>query len=425
MQMFESKLVFTESKLKYCVREKISDGPHETPDFIDNGVPFLSIDGIQNGKIILDNCRFISEEDHKKYNEKIKVEEDDILMGKAASIGKIARVTFSRPLSIWSPLAVIKSKRNIINPIFLEYFLKSDFVQDQIQILATSNTQKNISMKDIERIKVVYPDLNYQNIISRYLDNRTHRIELLIKKIEKKIELYKEYKNALIHQMITKGLDPKVDMKNSGVEWIGETPKNWEIIKIKHLSFVRRGSSPRPIDDPKYFDEDGEFSWVRISDVSSSGKYLLKTTQRLSDLGSSLSTPMEIGDLFLSIAGSVGKPIITKIKCCIHDGFVWFDDISVNRDYLFYIFLCGSCFTGLGKMGTQLNLNTDTVGQIKIPFPKLNLQKKIVEQLELNLEVIDKLIVKSLNKLNLLREYRQSLISSVVTGKIRITDDML
>ena len=91
---------------------------------------------------------------------------------------------------------------------------------------------------------------------------------------------------------------------------------------------------------------------------------------------------MDVGDLFLSIAGSVGKPIITKIKCCIHDGFVWFDEISVDRNYLFYIFLCGSCFKGLGKMGTQLNLNTDTVGQIKIPFPGFNLQREIVEKLE-------------------------------------------
>ena len=76
-------------------------------------------------------------------------------------------------------------------------------------------------------------------------------------------------------------------------------------------------------------------------------------------------------------------------------------------------------------MGTQLNLNTETVGQIMIPFPSLKLQNQIVEQLELKIELIDKLIEKSFSKLNLLREYRESLISSVVTGKILITEDML
>ena len=76
-------------------------------------------------------------------------------------------------------------------------------------------------------------------------------------------------------------------------------------------------------------------------------------------------------------------------------------------------------------MGTQLNLNTDTVGQIKIPFPGFNLQREIVEKLELKLELIDKIIEKSFNKLNLLKEYRQALISSLVTGKIRIKEDIL
>lgn len=293
---------------------------------------------------------------------------------------------------------------------------------------------KNFVRKDINpklmndmmsEIPILIVPIKEQKLISQYLDQKSQKIDSLIEKIEKKVELHKEQKNALINQYVTKGIDPNVVMKGSGVEWIGDIPKHWELRKIKHICKVRRGSSPRPIDDPKYFDENGEFSWVRISDVSSSEKYLLKTTQRLSSLGSSLSTPIEIGDLFLSIAGSVGKPILTKIKCCIHDGFVWFDDISVDKDYLFYIFLVGTCFQGLGKMGTQLNLNTETVGEIKIPLPNPQIQRQIIENLEFQLEIIDSLIKKLTTKKNLLIEYRQSLISSIVTGKFQITEDMV
>jgi type I restriction enzyme S subunit len=129
--------------------------------------------------------------------------------------------------------------------------------------------------------------------------------------------------------------------KPSGVEWIGEIPQHWECLKIKRLSNVKRGASPRPIEDTKYFDEDGEYSWVRISDVTSSGRYLENTTQKLSELGASLSVKRYPGDFFLSIAGTVGKPIITKIKCCIHDGFVWFPYLKVNPEYLYYIFTTG------------------------------------------------------------------------------------
>lgn len=269
------------------------------------------------------------------------------------------------------------------------------------------------------------PPAEEQKLIAKYLDKKTNQIEMMIEKIQKKIELLKEQRIALIHQCITKGLDQNVEMKDSGVEWIGEIPRHWTIKKIKHLSQVKRGSSPRPIDDPNYFDENGRFSWVRIADVSASGKYLEKTSEKLSELGSSLSTKMSPGDLFLSIAGTVGKPIITKIECCIHDGFVWFDGLEINNDYLYYLFLVGSCFQGLGKMGTQLNLNTDTVGDVQIPCPTKEEQEKIVLQLEDILEKMDRLILFEQQRTNKLSEYRQSLISSVVTGKVRVTEDMI
>lgn len=79
------------------------------------------------------------------------------------------------------------------------------------------------------------------------------------------------------------------EYKNSGIEWIGEVPSHWEVRKIKTLSIVKRGASPRPIEDPKYFDENGEYAWVRIADVSNSERYLETTTQKLSKLGASLS----------------------------------------------------------------------------------------------------------------------------------------
>lgn len=126
------------------------------------------------------------------------------------------------------------------------------------------------------------------------------------------------------------------EYKDSGVKWIGVVPSYWEVRKIKSLSIVKRGASPRPIEDPKYFDDNGEYAWVRIADVSNSERYLEETTQTLSKLGASLSVKREPGDIFISIAGTVGKPIITHIKCCIHDGFVWFPYLRQNTEFLYY-----------------------------------------------------------------------------------------
>ncbi|NTV46685.1 MAG: restriction endonuclease subunit S [Chlorobiales bacterium] len=203
--------------------------------------------------------------------------------------------------------------------------------------------------------------------------------------------------------------------KDSGVEWIGEIPEHWKCIKIKHLSQVQRGASPRPIDDPKYFDDEGEYSWVRISDVTASNKYLECSEQRLSDIGKQLSVPLQPGKLFLSIAGSVGKPIITKINCCIHDGFVYFPYLKECTDFLYYIFASGQPYLGLGKMGTQLNLNTDTVGSISIPLPPLEEQQAIVSFLDRKTAQIDELITKKEELLKKLDEKRTALITQAVT----------
>ena len=205
------------------------------------------------------------------------------------------------------------------------------------------------------------------------------------------------------------------EYKDSGVEWLGKVPKHWKVLKIKRLTMVKRGASPRPIDDPKYFDDEGKYAWVRIADVTSSDRYLEKTTQRLTELGQSLSVALEPDDIFLSIAGSVGKPIITKIKCCIHDGFVYFPMLKEDREFLYYIFSSGKPYLGLGKLGTQLNLNTDTVGDIFIGLPPIAEQRSITRFLDYKTAQIDVLITKKETLLKKLAEKRTALISQAVT----------
>jgi len=206
--------------------------------------------------------------------------------------------------------------------------------------------------------------------------------------------------------------------KDTGIDWIGEIPKTWEIMPMKRFTQVKRGASPRPIDDPKYFDENGEFGWVRIADVTASERYLERTTQKLSELGASLSVKRYPGDLFLSIAGTVGKPIISKIKCCIHDGFVWFPDLKIDPEFLYYIFSAGLAYRGLGKMGTQLNLNTDTVGYISLPLPSKEEICQIVKYLNGATEEIDNLISKKERMIDLLQEERSVVINQAVTKGI-------
>ncbi len=282
----------------------------------------------------------------------------------------------------------------------------------------------HVTRGELGSIAIPIPPPQEQERIAAFLDRETAMIDALVGKKERLIELLQEQRTALITSAVTKGLDPNVPMKDSGVEWLAEIPGHWEVKKVKRLCLVRRGASPRPIDDPIYFDDEGEYAWVRIADVTSSERYLERTTQRLSALGKSKSVALEPGELFVSIAATVGKPIITKIRCCIHDGFVYFVGLHANREFLFYVFSCGEPYKGLGKLGTQLNLNTDTIGDIHLPRPSDAEQEEVVQFLDRETARIDALVAKVRDAIDRLVELRTAVISAAVTGKIDVREEV-
>jgi len=160
---------------------------------------------------------------------------------------------------------------------------------------------------------------------------------------------------------------------------IGMIPEEWELTKIGSICNVRRGASPRPINDPKWWG--GSVGWVRISDVTSTKKYLTKTNQYLSSEGVTKSVQIPIGEVIVSICATIGKPVIMKMDACIHDGFVWFEGLkdNINREFLYYFFLLKQDYLASTRQtGTQGNLNTTIVGELNLPLPSFTEQSKIV-----------------------------------------------
>lgn len=408
--------------MKFSLAMPITDGPHETPEILSEGIPFISAEAVKNDKLDFNKKRgYISEEDNIRFSKKYFPLKGDIYMVKSGvTTGNVAKVETDEVFNIWSPLAAIRPNRNIISTDFLFYVIKSDYFNTSVKLKWNMGTQQNIGMGVISNINIFIPSTEEQTAIATYLDSKLGEIDTLISKQETLLEKLAEQRTAIITHTVTKGLNPEVKMKNSGVEWLGEVPEHWEVLSIKRLSQVKRGASPRPIDNPDYFDDNGEYAWVRIADVTASNTYLFETTQKLSDLGKMFSVPLEPDSLFLSIAGSVGKPIITKIKACIHDGFVYFPEYKNNIKFLYYIFLSGQPYLGLGKMGTQLNLNTDTVGSIKIGLPPLPEQTAIADYLDEQTAQIDRLSKRVQQVIDSLKSYRSALITQAVTGKIKV-----
>ncbi|WQY46547.1 restriction endonuclease subunit S [Helicobacter pylori] len=177
------------------------------------------------------------------------------------------------------------------------------------------------------------------------------------------------------------------------------TPLNWQRVRLGDIAEIKRGASPRPIENPKWFCTNSNVGWVRISDISKNSRFLYKTAQKLSKKGIEKSRLVKQNSLIMSMCATIGKPIITKIDTCIHDGFVVFENPKIDLNYLYY-FLCyiEKEWLESGQQGSQVNLNVDLIKNKEVFCPKdLNEQiaiANILSDLDHYLYTLDALILK-------------------------------
>ncbi len=184
------------------------------------------------------------------------------------------------------------------------------------------------------------------------------------------------------------------------------------------LATIQRGASPRPIDSQAWFDENSSVGWVRISDVTKSGMYLFETTQRLSPLGVQHSRPVSRGSLIMSICATVGRPIITRIETCIHDGFVVFDSLLVDKHFLYYILKSiEGDWSRHGQTGSQMNLNTGLINRTEVAVPPTIPEQAAIAAV---LSDMDEDIVALEAKIIKAHQIKQGMMQELLTGRIRL-----
>ena len=319
-----------------------------------------------------------------------------------------------------------------IEPQFIQHLFKSYYFKEEYfrngkgihwDIWSTGWDQ-------LKNIKISIPPLEEQKLISRYLDKKTNQIDSLVEKLQKKIELLKEQRIALINQYVTKGLDPTVEMKDSGIEWIGKIPKHWEINKLKFISHsgVQYGLN---IESDSYHEVGIRF--LRITDINANGT--------LKKDGGVFLPPENIPEeyflkqndiLFSRSGGTVGKS--TRIDLISYPmsfaGYLVkfsFDNEEVSK-FIKWVTESSMYWNWIDLQiiqSTIQNVNGEKYSNFSFALPTEIEIADINNLLNKKTSMIDKTISKYEKKIDLLFEYRQSLISSVVTGKIRITEEML
>ncbi|EHK2389040.1 restriction endonuclease subunit S [Clostridium perfringens] len=374
----------------------------------EDGILVLRSSNIKNSRISYDDNKYVN----KIIAEKQIVKKDDILIcsrnGSKELIGKCAIIDEKAEGSSFGAfMTVFRSDYNkYLFHVFNSYLFKRQIYNN---IGATIN---QITTDNLNNFKVIIPTNDEQEKISLILST----IDAQIDNTEKLIQKNQELKKGLMQQLLTKGIENTEFKKTE----IGCIPDKWQIKKLRDLADIKRGASPRPINDKKWFSNEKNIGWIRISDVTNTKKYLNATEQYLSEEGKKKSRLVKKNDLIMSICATIGKPIILNMDACIHDGFVLFDNMlndNVDTEYLFYwLQKKEEEFKGMGQTGTQLNLNTTIVGNTIIALPSLVEQKKIAKILS----ELDGKLEQYQNKKEKLEELKKGLMQKLLLGTLRV-----
>lgn len=350
----------------------------------------LSPSNIIENKLSLDNCSYISWEKYEESPE-IKIYKNDIILVKTASVGKCAIYNSQEPATLNPQLVVLKKIK--CNSKYLYYQIISDIIQVPIMLDNFGSVIPTITQKNLKCYKIVFPPTAEQQKISTYLDTKCTKIDSIIEKQEKVIEKLKEYKLSVITEAVTKGLNPDVKMKDSGVEWIGEIPEEWEVIKAKYCVLITNGSDPKTEGNiPVYGSGSSSFKTC--------GEFKEGPCVLIGRKGATLHIPHYILGKYWNVDTA-------------------FDVKSLDRILLKFYYFLAICFDYKIFMSqTTLPSMTQTAYENMIlPIPSIEEQTDICNYLDKKCSAIDKSIEQKQAIIEKLKEYKKSLIYEVVTGK--------
>ena len=326
---------------------------------------------------------------------------------------------------ITSAYIAVKTKQNadFYNYLFRAYDLQKVFYS------MGEGMRQSLKMDELNKMPVVLPNKDEQKRIVSFLDTETARIDTLIAKQEKLIELLEEQRKSIISHAVTKGLNPNAPMKDSGVEWLGDVPEHWMTPSSKHLLEIPITDGPH--ETPNFVDDGVPFiSAEAISkgkiDFDKKRGYI---TPELNAIYSKKYSP-KIEDIYMVKSGATtGKVAMVETT----EEFNIWSPLAVFRcnknkvlpKFLLAVFNSSHFYDALvlnWSYGTQQNIGMGVLSNIEIPCPPLKEQAEIIQHLDAQNTKFDKLISTQSQLIEKLKEYRSSIISHAVTGKIDVRE---
>lgn len=358
--------------------------------YSDCGCPFVSISDMSATEYVTETKKHLTTAGIENKNLRI-LEAGTVLYSIYATVGAVSELTVNATISqAMLALRII----NNVDKQYYKYNLKA--MKNYIYSLANGNTQFNLNAEKVWNFVFCYPTQIEQKNIATFLDKKCAEIDSLISVQEEIITELQAYKQSVITEAVTKGLNPNVQMKDSGVEWIGNTPISWIIAKVKNIASITNGSDPKTEGNiPVYGSGEGSFKTC--------GEYKDGPTVLIGRKGATLHIPHYIEGKYWNVDTAF------DVKPKKNNSLKYFYYLAICFDYKFYI-----SATTLPSM-TQTNYNN-----MLVPVPPLAEQQAIASYLDEKTSQIDDLIAIKQEKITELKDYKKSIIYEYVTGKKRV-----
>jgi len=415
------------TKIKYTTYVKGRVGWHglNSDEFEEEGVHLVTGTDFDNGFVAWDRCYRIPE---KRYLEDpyIQLKENDLLITKDGTIGKLARVkNLPEHASLNSGIFLVRAINKAYLEDFLYWILQSSLFSHFMDLHKVGSTIQHLYQEVFNKFAFPIPSQSEQQIICAFLDRETGKIDALIAEQQRLVELLAEKRQAVISHAVTKGLNPNVPMKDSGIEWLGEVPEHWKVGPLKRYWSVT---------DCKHvtaeFVEDGiplasirevQSHWVTLEDAKCTTEYFYELLIE----GGRRPLP---GDLIFSRNATVGE--VAQVSAD-HPRFAMGQDVVLLRklsseyssDYLQHVIRSPIIILQLANMmigSTFKRINVEEIRSFVVPSPPFTEQAEIAAFLEREVERFDSLTAEANRASALLQERRSALISAAVTGKIDV-----
>ena len=413
---------FSLYKLKYLLSSPLCYGANESGTLYSDILPrYIRITDISpNGTLKNSGMLSLDESSAQNY----MLHEGDILFARSgATVGKsfIYHNYYGR--AAYAGYLIKASFNRLVLPEFVYYYTCSSAYEIWKNSIFIQSTIQNIGADRYSNLPISVPNsIDKQLRIVRYLNNFCSKFDAIIYNLQTSIEDYKKLKQAVITQAVTKGVRGEREMKDSGVEWIGEIPKEWGRTKIKMIASFFNGDRTSRYPQPSDFVDAG-VAFLTSRNIDSDEVDLSETKYITDDKYKSLSgAKIQIDDIIFCLRGSVGKCAINRTLSCgtVASSLATIRPKDIYPKYLLYFLLSNiaSTQTTIFMNGTcAANLSAENVGNYYITLPNSAEQKEIADHLDTKCAEIDKLIAKKEQLVKELESYKKSLIYEVVTGK--------